>query len=544
MSAIWSEDVVLANVKRLLLAKSGVNAIRHTVHLFRAMDTNADGELSVAEFKAGLAANGVVIPDKDVLYLAKAFDRNNDGKVTVDEFVKVLVGGVNARRRAVMKKTYAALAARCGGAVATDALVAEFDAALHPSVVAGQRKAGEVAAELTGAFAVDRDADGVVSEEEFCAFFTGMSATVPTDEVFEATLLRCFHADAAAAPRLDATVRDWEATGGDPLARPAPTPYSSPLHGRTGQGYSQTQMVKTKYSAAVLFKDRNPSLKKDFTTTTQRAYPPPSSAQVMASFGDQRPPPPSMTGDPVVDRVRALILKRVGADGFNGLSRSFRTFDKNRDQQLSAAELDAGLSRIGVKLSPAELNTVMAHVDRNSDSGVTVGEFCRTVRGAITAQCRLDILQVAFARLDASGNGVIELSELAPRYDTARHPDVVAGKKTPEEVLEEFVGDWDANGDGRIPLAEWLDYYSNISCTIDNDQYFELMIRNAWHISGGTGAAQNTTCRRVLAKFADGREQVLEIQDDIGIRSDDVAAMKAKLLHQGHRGIVSIKLTA
>ena len=33
---------------------------------------------------------------------------------------------------------------------------------------------------------------------------------------------------------------------------------------------------------------------------------------------------------------------------------------------------------------------------------------------------------------------------------------------------------------------------------IDSDKYFELMIRNAWHISGGTGQAANTSCRRVL----------------------------------------------
>ena len=32
-----------------------------------------------------------------------------------------------------------------------------------------------------------------------------------------------------------------------------------------------------------------------------------------------------------------------------------------------------------------------------------------------------------------------------------------------------------------------MNYYNNVSASIDNDDYFELMIRNAWHISGGEG---------------------------------------------------------
>lgn len=38
------------------------------------------------------------------------------------------------------------------------------------------------------------------------------------------------------------------------------------------------------------------------------------------------------------------------------------------------------------------------------------------------------------------------------------------------------------------------------------------MIRNAWHISGGEGWCENTTCRRVLVTHKDGTQTVEEIK--------------------------------
>ena len=42
----------------------------------------------------------------------------------------------------------------------------------------------------------------------------------------------------------------------------------------------------------------------------------------------------------------------------------------------------------------------------------------------------------------------------------------------------------DKSRDGIVTWIEFLDYYKDISVGIDRDDYFELMMRNAWHISG------------------------------------------------------------
>lgn len=43
---------------------------------------------------------------------------------------------------------------------------------------------------------------------------------------------------------------------------------------------------------------------------------------------------------------------------------------------------------------------------------------------------------------------------------------------------------WDTQkADGIVTFDEFVDYYTDVSASIDNDKYFELMMTNAWKLS-------------------------------------------------------------
>jgi len=103
--------------------------------------------------------------------------------------------------------------------------------------------------------------------------------------------------------------------------------------------------------------------------------------------------------------------------------------------------------------------------------------------------------------MDKNANGVIELSDIKGTYSAKKHPDVMMGKKSEDEVLYEFLDTFEGayalkhpeaklSGKRVITMEEWLEYYNTISCSIDNDQYFELMMTNAYNLGNAPAAKQ------------------------------------------------------
>ena len=166
----------------------------------------------------------------------------------------------------------------------------------------------------------------------------------------------------------------------------------------------------------------------------------------------------------------------------------------------------------------------------------------RSLRGPLSKR-RLDMIDLAFQRLDRNGDNQVTLAEIESIYDASQHPDVVAGRRTTREVLTEFMQQWDKiRPDSVITKDEFVEYYRDVSASIDTDDYFELMMRNSWHISGGIGRLANTSCRRVLVHHTDGRQTVEEIRNDLGVGADDVVEMTRRLRQQGITDIKLIEL--
>lgn len=251
---------------------------------------------------------------------------------------------------------------------------------------------------------------------------------------------------------------------------------------------------------------------------------------------------PNPKGDPysrsVLERVRARVAERGGLNGIRTLGVLFRIMDDNGSNSLSYEEFEKGIKDINVDVTDKEFTQLCKIFDKDGDGQISFDEFLRGIRGKMS-RARQHFVFLAFETLDKDKSGQVTLDELAKIYDTSKHPEVIKGEKTPEEVVKEFASMWDDSTapDGIVTMDEFLNYYKDVSASIDSDEYFELMMRNAWHISGGEGAAANTSCIRCCVTHTDNSQEIVEVQDDIGVSRSDMEEIERRLIAQGVKNI-------
>ena len=259
----------------------------------------------------------------------------------------------------------------------------------------------------------------------------------------------------------------------------------------------------------------------------------------------RRPPRPSAGAElslrALVSRVKTMILKVAGSDGLQSLKRLLRRMDSSGDGRLSKREFVAGLREFGLSITAGEADQVFTFFDLDRSGYLSVDELMKGLRGDLTP-FRQELVDMAFARLDKTGDGVVTVDDLEATFDVSQVPEVAAGKMTTRQALERFMSQWDGRDhDGVVTREEFYDYYRNVGGGIESDKYFELMVRNAWHISGGTGQSANTTCRRVLVIHSNGQQTIEEIEDDLGVASTDTKAMIEFLESKGMK-VAEVKL--
>lgn len=158
--------------------------------------------------------------------------------------------------------------------------------------------------------------------------------------------------------------------------------------------------------------------------------------------------------------------------------------DFNGNKKLDQSEFEQALAAFGIFPKKVELQALMKYYDVDGDGNISYDEFLNGMKDELSER-RVAMVKKAFMMLDKDGSGKITISDINGIYDVSMNPEFLEGRKTRDEILAEFLNNFDGkrgNNDGVLTWEEFYDYYSDLSMSTPSDEYFVRMMESTWQV--------------------------------------------------------------
>ena len=169
----------------------------------------------------------------------------------------------------------------------------------------------------------------------------------------------------------------------------------------------------------------------------------------------------------------------LGPKSWVGLTRAFQQASAGGGG-LTRNEFAAVLEAFGLGVSPKELQLIFQSFDADSDGHISYGEFMHELRGSLTGQ-RHSVVSRAWEKIDQYNRGRVSLADLCRAFNPLAEARVKNGDITPSQAVQEFMATFDfGDSEEWVLKNDFMEYYTSISPTIDDNGVFTLMVWNTW----------------------------------------------------------------
>ncbi|KAG8513965.1 Calcyphosin-2 [Galemys pyrenaicus] len=182
-----------------------------------------------------------------------------------------------------------------------------------------------------------------------------------------------------------------------------------------------------------------------------------------------------------IQDVLKVQLHKRGVRILTGLGKYLQQLDKEGNGLLDKADFKQALKRFHLEVSEKDFDSLWLIL--NGDGKVDYGEFKRAIIGEMN-EYRKSFVRKAFMKLDFNKTGSVPVIEIRKCYCAKKHPQVISGHSTEEEIKSSFLEtlkDAYSKTDG-VSYGEFEDYYEGLSLGIADDEDFVNILRTPWGI--------------------------------------------------------------
>ncbi|XP_025857484.1 calcyphosin-2 isoform X3 [Vulpes vulpes] len=184
----------------------------------------------------------------------------------------------------------------------------------------------------------------------------------------------------------------------------------------------------------------------------------------------------------VQDVLKEQLLKR-GVRILTGLGKYLKQLDKEGTGLLDKAAVKQALQEFHLQVSEDALESAWQVLEGHAGGKADYGEFTRAVIGEMN-EYRKSFVRKAFMKLDFNKTGCVPLTDIRKCYCAKKHPQVISGHSTEEEIKLSFLETLKGacSKSDEVSYGEFEDYYEGLSIGIVNDEDFVNIVRTPWGI--------------------------------------------------------------
>ena len=181
----------------------------------------------------------------------------------------------------------------------------------------------------------------------------------------------------------------------------------------------------------------------------------------------------------VLERVKRVMIDQCGSMGLRVLQDKLSSMDEDGNASLNKEELQKGLQHYNITLNQRELEQIFAKWDQDRSGSISFRELTDGIRGPLNP-FRHGLIQEAYDKL--SGGHPLNRQDLIRHFDCSWYPSVTRSNDPLDEdhIKQAFSMQFTSDD---ITEEDFLEYHHDLSCSIDGDRLFEVVLRNTWHIA-------------------------------------------------------------
>ena len=436
----------MLNLKSQFLGK-GIKGLISFVWELKSMLSPGMKYIGINDFRKVFDRCRIKFTELEIQNLFQIFDTEKQNKLNVDEFIQKIKGDLPHERKRILINIFNQIDHEKIGSIQYSLLRKSFQSNANPEVLSKKYKEEEYVQTFIESLdcyhcnIMKLDYESFVNENEFLDFFSYLSPCYSSDDYFKELVSSMWR-----------SLYENEA--------------NKEVKKRKKKAKETKEIPKPKEIIPSILLSASKSPKKPLFTNQE----------IAATI--------------VVDTLRARINTR-GIKGIIGLAKLFRTYDPGFTGMIHLSLLPKVFQDYRIDFFEHEKESLVKFYFNEPDKFNFI-DFLKDLRGNLDEE-RLRLIEFTFKKLDKYNKGVLELHDVKVNFSAKTHPLVKMRKRTEADVFEEFNDALEMNhyyftlmNDPRITKEEFVEFYLNISASIEDNLLFENLLIGTWKLTGDT----------------------------------------------------------